>query len=290
MRGECTYNRCKNAASASSDLNFMSGLFGPRSANWSVFFISISRLTNWQSHKKNKGGLSIFTIDPFQYPSNFIIIRPYFCMIIAVIKLQFRDSSRKPRSRAFADSEKVNTLLRTCYRYPSQVRDKDLEDNVALDGERDAKPAPLNQLEPSVCEAFLGSEILDCPVTYRASYPPFLELDVEILSFTYLQRGRDKTWRDMLPRAPCLPSIGETIVGTVRFEIALGIAFEVPTSISRSLFLAIFPNSVYMKNWFPQKEHGSLYMNWNFLTKWLYIHGLCEDCVKFIIEFVFKLN
>lgn len=81
----------------------------------------------------------------------------------------------------------------------SRARDKDPEDNVAVVGKRDAKLPSLNQLEPSVCEAFLGSGILDCPVTYRASYPPFLGLDVEILSFT-LQRGRDKTWRDMRPR------------------------------------------------------------------------------------------
>lgn len=122
-----------------------------------------------------------------------------------------------------------------------------------LAGKRDARLPSLNQVEPSVCVAFLGSGILNCPVTYRASYPPFLGLDVEIPSFTYLQRGRDKTWRDMRPRAPCLPSIGETIVGTVRFGIALGIAFEVPTSISRSPLRRDFSKcSAYMKNWFAK--------------------------------------
>lgn len=44
MRSECTYNRYKNAAS--TDLNFMPGLFGPRSAI-GTFHLDIVQLTNW---------------------------------------------------------------------------------------------------------------------------------------------------------------------------------------------------------------------------------------------------
>lgn len=127
---------------------------------------------------------------------------------------------------------------------PSQARDKDPEDNVALVGKRDAKLPPLNQLEPSVCEEFLGSGILDCPVTYRASYPPFLGLDVEILSFTL-----PTTWprQDVTRHAPAPRR--SAIVGTVRFGIALGIAFEgadVHLTLTSS---RDFPKcSTYMKN------------------------------------------
>lgn len=166
---------------------------------------------------------------------------------------------------------------------PSQA--KNPEDNVALVGKRDAKLPPLNQLEPSVCEAFLGSGILDCPVTYRASYPPFLGLDVEILSFT-LPTTRPR--QDVTRHAPALRvSRRSAIVGTVRFGIALGIAFEVSTSISRSLLLAIFPNVPPTWKIDSQKNLWDIARStWREITEWYMNYARIVRTITFIIKLI----
>lgn len=172
---------------------------------------------------------------------------------------------------------------------PSQARDKDLEDNVALAGKRDAELPSLNQVEPSVCEAFLGSGILDCPVTYRASYPPFLGFDVEILSFTHLQRGRDKTWRDMRPRlvspvdrwndsrhCQIRNCFGDRVRGA---DVHLALT-------SSSRFFRMF---CHMKNWFAREEsarYRSSYVKTDFLTRWYMSYARFVRTTTFVIKLV----